>query len=57
MFKKFVGFFNPDEGGGIAGGPRCCAHRACRFYLWEFAGGISSPSVFPRDFPAVTCRR
>jgi hypothetical protein len=24
------------------------------FHLWEVAVGISSPSVFPRDFPAVT---
>ncbi len=24
------------------------------FHLWEVAVGISSPSVIPRDFPAVT---
>jgi hypothetical protein len=29
-----------------------CAHAI--FHFWEVAVGICSPSVIPRDFPAVT---
>lgn len=29
-----------------------CAHAL--FHFWEVAAGICSPSVIPRDFPAVT---
>jgi hypothetical protein len=50
-----VEFLNPTEEGGVAGRSTMSwliAHAV--FHLWEVAVGICPPSVFPRDFPAVT---
>jgi uncharacterized protein YjeT (DUF2065 family) len=49
-----VGLFRPERRIGLwaAATLWLCAHAL--FHFWEVAAGICSPSVIPRDFPAVT---
>jgi uncharacterized protein YjeT (DUF2065 family) len=49
-----VGLFRPERRIGLwaAATLWLCAHAV--FHFWEVAVGICSPSVIPRDFPAVT---
>lgn len=49
-----VGMFRPERRIGLwaAATLWLCAHAL--FHFWEVAVGICSPSVIPRDFPAVT---
>jgi uncharacterized protein YjeT (DUF2065 family) len=49
-----VGLFRPEGRIGLwaAATLWLCAHAL--FHFWEVAVGICSPSVIPRDFPAVT---
>jgi uncharacterized protein YjeT (DUF2065 family) len=49
-----VGLFRPERRIGLwaAATLWLCAHAL--FHFWEVAVGICSPSVIPRDFPAVT---
>jgi hypothetical protein len=49
-----VGMIRPERRIGLwaAATLWLCAHAV--FHLWEVAVGICSPSVIPRDFPAVT---
>jgi hypothetical protein len=49
-----VGMIRPDRRIGLWGAATLwlCAHAL--FHFWEVAVGICSPSVIPRDFPAVT---
>lgn len=49
-----IGMFRPERRIGLwaAATLWLCAHAL--FHFWEVAVGICSPSVIPRDFPAVT---
>jgi len=49
-----IGMLRPERRIGLwaAATAWLCAHAI--FHLWEVAVGICSPSVIPRDFPAVT---
>ena len=49
-----VGLFRPERRIGLwtVATLWLCAHAL--FHFWEVAVGICSPSVIPRDFPAVT---
>jgi uncharacterized protein YjeT (DUF2065 family) len=49
-----IGLFRPERRIGLwaAATLWLCAHAL--FHFWEVAVGICSPSVIPRDFPAVT---
>ncbi|MGH6921349.1 MAG: hypothetical protein ACREJ0_27050 [Geminicoccaceae bacterium] len=49
-----VGLFRPERRIGLWAVATLwlCAHAL--FHFWEVAVGICSPSVIPRDFPAVT---
>ena len=49
-----VGMIRPQRRIGLWGAATLwlCAHAL--FHFWEVAVGICSPSVIPRDFPAVT---
>ena len=49
-----VGAARPDMRVLLWGAPTLWLIGHALFHLWEVAVGICSPSVIPRDFPAVT---
>jgi uncharacterized protein YjeT (DUF2065 family) len=49
-----VGLFRPERRIGLWAGATAWLIAHAVFHLWEVAVGICSPSVIPRDFPAVT---
>jgi hypothetical protein len=49
-----IGLFRPERRIGLWAAATSWLIAHAVFHLWEVAVGISSPSVIPRDFPAVT---
>jgi hypothetical protein len=49
-----IGLFRPERRVGLWVGATAWLIAHAVFHLWEVAVGICSPSVIPRDFPAVT---
>src|ERR687898_2151016 len=49
-----VGMIRPERRIGLWAAATLWLIAHAVFHLWEVAVGISSPSVIPRDFPAVT---
>lgn len=49
-----IGLFNPQRRIGLWAAATLWLMAHALFHLWEVAVGICSPSVIPRDFPAVT---
>lgn len=49
-----VGFFVPQRRVGLWAVATIWLSAHALFHFWEVAVGICSPSVIPRDFPAVT---
>jgi hypothetical protein len=49
-----IGMIRPERRIGLWAAATLWLIAHAVFHLWEVAVGISSPSVIPRDFPAVT---
>jgi hypothetical protein len=49
-----IGMFRPERRIGLWAAATAWLIAHAVFHLWEVAVGICSPSVIPRDFPAVT---
>ena len=49
-----VGMFRPERRIGLWAAATLWLSAHALFHLWEVAVGICSPSVIPRDFPAVS---
>ena len=49
-----IGMIRPERRIGLWAGATLWLIAHAVFHLWEVAVGICSPSVIPRDFPAVT---
>jgi hypothetical protein len=49
-----IGMIRPERRIGLWAAATLWLIAHAVFHLWEVALGISSPSVIPRDFPAVT---
>ncbi|HML94540.1 MAG TPA: hypothetical protein PKC29_03815 [Thermodesulfobacteriota bacterium] len=49
-----IGMFSPRRRVGLWGAATLWLVAHAVFHFWEIAVGICSPSVIPRDFPAVT---
>ena len=49
-----IGMIRPERRIGLWGAATLWLTAHAVFHLWEVAVGICSPSVIPRDFPAVT---
>lgn len=49
-----IGMIRPEHRVGLWGAATLWLAAHALFHLWEVAAGICSPSVIPRDFPAVS---